>query len=149
MKLFIKLPMEYTPNEGSHSIIAAGEHNGILFYICSIGGLHPTAYIRIPKGMPLHGLDYDDIEQYEIDVHGGWTYAGPGLKGVVNDDESWFIGWDYSHYCDFEGFYLRYKSDDRLNECKKWTTDEIVSECQHVCEEIAALNECTNIRSNT
>ena len=41
MKLDIKLPMIYhaslnKDDDFPHRIIAAGEHNGILFYICSI-----------------------------------------------------------------------------------------------------------------
>ena len=141
MRLQINLPMEYTANEIPHQIIAMGEHEGVTFYVVNINGLHPCAYIRITKGMPLYGLDYDDLDQYEIEVHCGWTYARDFLVGIVNDDESWFIGWDYGHCNDFEGFYLREKDSFILKRNKRWTTDEIIEECKEVCEEISKLWE--------
>jgi hypothetical protein len=141
MRLQINLPMEYTTNKIPHQIIAMGEHEGVTFYVVNINGRHPCAYIRIPKGMPLYGLDYDDLDQYEIEVHYGWTYARDFLVGVVNDDESWFIGWDYGHCCDFEGYYLNEKDSSLLKKNKRWTTDEIIEECKEVCEEISKLWE--------
>ena len=62
MKLDIKLPMIYHTSLNKddnfpHCIIASGEHSGVRFYICNINGMHPTAYLRIPKGKPLHGAE--------------------------------------------------------------------------------------------
>lgn len=141
----IKLPMTYD-KEGKlpHYILATGEHGGVKFYICSINGTHPTAYLRIPKNKPLWYVDYGDCDEY-IDVHGGFTYARSHLLGVENDDESWFIGWDYAHHGDFAGYYLRTPNDYLATHCHKWTTDEIIEECEKACEEVAKLWEAENI----
>ena len=134
MKIEIKLPMIYHANDSKdnefpHQILAVGEHSGVKFYVCSINGMHPTAYLRIPKGMPLHGIDYEEADKL-IDVHGGFTYSRNSLYGVENDDESWFLGWDYGHCGDFAGYYLR---DGSFSYYRKWTTEEIISECASAC----------------
>ena len=146
MKLDIMLPMTYRPTNGGveYTIIAIGEHAGTKFYVCDICGFHPTAYLRIPKGMPLYALDYTECDDY-IEVHGGFTYAAFGLKGVVNDDESWFIGWDYGHCCDFHGYYLCDPKSYLATHNKKWTTEEVVDECRTACEELAKLRECEKV----
>lgn len=143
MKLDIKLPMIYHTSLNKddnfpHYIIASGEHRGVRFYICNINGMHPTAYLRIPKGKPLHGAEYDYANDF-IEVHWGFTYASDGLFGVENDDDSWFLGWDYGHAGDFAGYYLRHPDDYLATHSHKWTTDEIIKECGEVCEELAKL----------
>lgn len=145
MKLDIKLPMVYHRSLNSddnfpHYIIASGEHSGVKFYICNLNGMHPTAYLRIPKGKPLYGAEYDYASEF-IDVHYGFTYARDNLLGVENDDESWFLGWDYGHHGDFAGYYLRDPNDNDYiaTHAHKWTTDEIVKECEKACEELANL----------
>lgn len=143
MKLDIKLPMVYHTSLNKddnfpHYILASGEHCGVRFYICNINGMHPTAYLRIPKGKPLYGAEYDYANEF-IDVHGGLTYASDGLLGVENDDDSWFLGWDYGHCDDFAGYYLRNPNDYLATHNHKWTTDEIIEECKKACEELANL----------
>jgi hypothetical protein len=146
MKLDIKLPMIYhantKDNEFPHQIIAIGEHSGVKFYVCSINGTHPTAYLRVPQDMPLYGIGYDEADKL-IDVHGGFTYSEGHLYGVENDDKSWFLGWDYGHYGDYAGYYLR---DHLFDNYHKWTTEEIISECASACEELASYWESLNIK---
>lgn len=147
MKIEIKLPMVYHANNSKdnvfpHQILAVGEHSGMKFYVCSINGTHPTAYLRIPKDMPLHGIDYDEADIL-IDVHCGFTYSSNGLYGVENDDESWFLRWDYGHAGDYAGYHV---GDSRFDKYHKWTTEEIVSECASACEELAKYWEPLNIK---
>lgn len=147
MKLEIKLPMIYHANnskvdEFPHQILAIGEHSNVKFYVCSINGIHPTAYLRIPKGMPLYGITYAEADDL-IKVHCGFTYSSGNLYGVENDDESWFLGWDYGHCGDFAGYYLR---DNRFPNYHKWTTEEIASECAAACKEVAKYWEALNIK---
>ena len=125
-------------DEFPHYILASGEHRGVRFYICSINGTHPTAYLRIPRGKPLHGAGYDYADEF-IKVHYGFTYASDNLLGVENDDEAWFLGWDYAHYGDFAGYYLRYPDDYLATHNHRWTTDEIIGECEKACDEMADL----------
>lgn len=60
-----------------------------------------NGYVVIPKGHPLHGKDYMD---YDLDIHGGITFAnwGSTFKNefeFVRDDD-WIIGFDTSHSFD-------------------------------------------------
>lgn len=150
MKLDIKLPMVYhasldKDDNFPHYILASGEHCGVRFYICNINGMHPTAYLRIPKDKPLYGIESNDADEF-IDVHWGFTYASAGLRGVENNDGSWFLGWDYGHCDDFAGYYLHNPNDYFATHNRKWTTDEIIEECGKACEELANLWRITDVK---
>lgn len=112
---------------------------GYNFYILNLG-THPTAYVEIPKGNVLYEKNYFDIGD-NIKVHGGLTYSSHVL--LKNDKDkmefSWFIGWDYAHY----GDYLGYDSFFNDEFSKKWTTKEIIKECENVIKQIRKLNNET------
>ena len=83
---------------------------------------------------------YDEVN---IDCHGGLTYSSNKLTYIESDENNeWFIGWDYGHCGDyvwnydimFKGTYLENTSD------KKWTTEEIKKECVDVCSQLKDLN---------
>lgn len=60
--------------------------------------LHLCGYIEIPKGHPLYGMNYTQIEErynYELPTHGGLTFAGRF------DDSNYLIGFDCAHSCDY------------------------------------------------
>lgn len=144
MKTDFVLPMEYRPLDGKGKMLpvyylATGEHLGIKFYVLNLNGTHPCAYVRIPKGKTLHGLGYNEAGEYLLNVHGGLTYAEDNLHCVTNDDESWFLGWDYGHCWDYAGYFMRDKSSYVESHMKKWTTEEIVNECEYVCEVVHSL----------
>lgn len=126
-------------------ILHEGDYKGYHFLIVSYG-IHPCAYVEIPKGHPWYGKDYcywnDEVEEdisNIIDCHGGLTYSG-NLRHVLGESDRWFLGWDYAHVGDFEGMYL----DTRLSGIdfsaflhdKKWTTEEIYAEVCNVIEQI-------------
>lgn len=121
--------MVYT-SEKTRELLYHDKYNGYKYYILSLGS-HPTAYIEIPKGYELYGVEYDNID---LDVHGGLTYGCEYLK--ISDDntlsDSWFIGWDYSHCND----YVEYKCSSNYKEenLKKWTTEEIIEECKNAID---------------
>lgn len=110
---------------------------GLLYYILNLG-THPTAYIRIPKDHKFFGKE---IEQIDINVHGGITYSEEGLC-IENgkEAEGWFIGRDYGHYGDYLGFEERYPRVYRSGG-KKWTTKEIYKEVRAVCYQIQNSKE--------
>lgn len=58
-QIFVKNEMVYKRLEkgqiGPGTVIAAGEHEGFKFFVKDINGMHPTAYVVIPKGHPLYG----------------------------------------------------------------------------------------------
>ena len=93
-----------------------GVISGIEYYIYSCGS-HPTAYIKLPKG-----VNIDPI------VHGGVTY-GPGeplpWMNENEADDGYWMGWDYAHYGDL--IYTGIDSD-RTHEDRIWTVKEIFME---------------------
>ena len=114
-------------------------YNGYHFYILNLG-THPTAYIEIPKNNKLFNLDYEKID---LDVHGGLTYSSNKLLIGENTsmENSWFLGWDYAHAGDYMGFYEDFNkwninTINSLNDCKKWTTEEIIEECKNAIDQI-------------
>lgn len=110
------------------------------YYILNLG-THPTAYVEIPKGNKLYGKNYNDIYDmgYDIDVHGGLTYSDNELMHVKS--ENWFIGWDYAHYNDYAGYYQELFYADTLHNFKKWTTEEIVKDCEKAIDQIIDIEK--------
>lgn len=122
-------------------ILYEDDYLGYHFLIVSYG-THPCAYIEIPKTHRWYGIPYTDEELENIECHGGLTYAG-NLHHVLGKEESnqrWFIGWDYAHSEDFQGFYLNDVWGNQLNS-KKWTTQEIFNEVKNVIEQIIKMDE--------
>ena len=65
-----------------------------------------NGYVLIPKGHPLHGKDYDEINEF-IDIHGGLTYSQEVTEEFLQFDEldtedigSWMVGFDTLHHGD-------------------------------------------------
>ena len=117
-------------------------HNDIYkdfhYYILNLG-THPTAYVEIPKKSKLYGKNYNDID---IMCHGGLTYSSDILFTSKNTKlaNSWFIGWDYAHLDDYFGFDEIFE----LRDAKKWTTQEIINECEEVIDQIIDLESEVN-----
>lgn len=123
-------------------MLSQEEYKGFNYYVLNLG-THPCAYVDVADTY-LNGMDYDSID---IECHFGLTYAKEYLNTV--DKKGWFIGWDYAHYCDFAGYELEMPGTIRSNG-KKWTTQEIVKECEEVIDQLIELiskqkevrNEC-------
>ena len=49
--------------------------------------------------------------------------------------EGWFIGWDYAHCGDYCGYEETMPESIRTYG-KKWTTEEIIKECENAIEQI-------------
>ena len=114
------------------SLLEYNNYKGFNYYILSLG-VHPTAYIQIPKDHKLFGVIYDELP--DIDVYGGFTYSRDYLW--VNKKtklDGWFIGWDYAHFGDYEG-YEQLMPHLGLNG-KRWTTKEMIQEAKSVIEQI-------------
>lgn len=113
-------------------------YEGYHYYILNLG-THPTAYIEIPRNNILFGKDYEEIYKMNIDiwVNGGLTYSDNNLwigDGTVLHD-SWFIGWDYGHCDDYTGYELNMPMKLR-HRGKKWTTEEIIEECEQAIDQL-------------
>lgn len=98
-------------------ILSTGYCFGLLYFIINLG-THPTAYIKIPQN---HKFYEKDMNEIDVDVHGGITYTNNHIYAAENEKiEGWFIGWDYAQ---------------RVGG-KKWTTKEIHKEVRHACYQI-------------
>ena len=125
--------MVYSSKRINPERIAEGDHKGFHYYVIS-QGTHPCAYIDVTK-TNLNGIDYNLID---LKCHCGLTYSRNYLVPV--DNEGWFIGWDYAHYCDFAGYEMELPEERRTNG-KVWTTEEIVLECKEAIDELVKLLE--------
>ena len=127
-------PMEYKA-KGSFEVLADDNYKGYRFFIISYG-THPCAYVALPKTSKFYGKYYEDriFDDLNIHVHGGLTYSGMGLKGLL-EEKAYLIGWDYAHYRDFTGYAFSnpfFLAGDE----KKWSTEEIFEEVKDVIDEI-------------
>jgi len=115
-------------------------YKGYNYYILNLG-THPTAYVEIPKGHLLHGMDYNEIydKGYGIDVHGGLTYSDNELMMIPS--ENWFIEWDYAHCYDYAGYYDAIKDSVLIEGTKRWTTEEIIKECKSAIDQIISIEK--------
>jgi len=84
-----------------------------------------NGYVIIPKGHPLHGKDYEDID---INVHGGLTFSESAETLLdewdeisPEDREGWVVGFDTAHYGD----------DDTT-----WDYSAVVAETERLCDQI-------------
>ena len=123
--------MEYQKDR-KVELLCEDKYKGYNYYILNLG-THPTAYVEIPKNNKLYGKEYEDIN---IMVHGGFTYSRNELMGIQS--ENWFIGWDYAHGGDFLGYDILFNFGYKSNN-KKWTTKEMIEECQNVINQIVDL----------
>lgn len=87
-----------------------------------------NGYVCIPKGHPLHGKDYDDID---VAVHYGLTFAA-AAKDISNWPEipkgcktSWVVGFDTAHLGDNK---------------EKWTEKAVEAETIRLKEQLEQIN---------
>lgn len=109
----------YSLTMSSGKVLKTNTHAGYHYIIISYG-THPCAYVDLPKKHPWYELKYDEIP---VKCHGGLTYS-------EKNDKFWRIGWDYAHCDDYSPLY--FNSPENF---KKWTVEEIVKECESVCNQ--------------
>ena len=119
-------PMVYCDHRIGPIRIADGEYHGIQYYVLSFG-THPCAYVDIAP------IGFMGINPNDIACHGGVTYNDNRLATV--EREGHYIGWDYAHCTDYDG-YLGAMNEYAFSFAKKWTTEEIVAECMAVIDQI-------------
>lgn len=118
--------------EFKREVLDTGYCLGILYFILNLG-MHPTAYIKVPKNSKYYGKDIGEID---LNVHGGVTYANDYLYVSENQKiNGWFVGWDYGHYGDYTGYEELLPQNIRCGG-KKWTTKEILKEVKEACYQV-------------
>lgn len=79
-------------------VLSEGEHAGYQFVTVHNGLGFRCGYVRVPKGHPWHGKDYDDIG---ADVHGGLTFAEFDMPcEKPGEDDAYWVGFDCAHLGD-------------------------------------------------
>ena len=116
--------------ERKDELLYENTHCGIKFIVIS-RGLMPCAYLFLPKGHYLSGMQYEDVNAIIKSVHCGFTFSWKMLQGFPYEAE-WILGWDYGHVGDKIGTIFSLPDDHA------WTTQEIVKECVNVIDEINA-----------
>ncbi len=91
-----------------------------------------NGYVVIPKGHPLHGKGYDEINEH-ISVHGGLTFAAPASEldeswgEVTKEDKSgWVVGFDTCHFQDTPA---------------NWTKEKVQQETDRLMKQIQNFKE--------
>lgn len=80
------------------ALLAKGKHAGYEWEVTDNGIGYRCGYVRLPKGHPWHGKDYSDEALYDVDVHGGLTFAAPDSHcGKGGEDDAWWLGFDCAH----------------------------------------------------
>jgi hypothetical protein len=117
-------------------VLDKGKIDGYDYLILDLG-VHPTAYVNLPKNHSHFNVGYDDLP---VCVHGGLTYAHKTVRG--SSKKGWWVGWDYAHSGDYSGYLP-------TNE-RKWTTEEIFEHVKSVIKQLRKLkvrhcNKCGHI----
>jgi hypothetical protein len=113
-------------------ILERDSYKGYEYFVVSYG-IHPCAYIALKEGQPFYKAEsYEDVD---VNCHGGCTFAEWGYGNLFNKTYK-IIGWDYGHFNDFSGLY---ENAECLKDNKKWTTKEMVEECEHVIDQLYFL----------
>jgi hypothetical protein len=133
-------------------LLAKGEHAGFQWEVTKNGLGYRCGYVRLPKGHPWHGKDYDDEPLYDIEVHGGLTFAAADTDcGKGGEDKAWWLGFDCAHLGDaadptlmderqravhvriYSSLGPGYRSHDTIK-----PTVYVAAECRSLCEQAAA-----------
>lgn len=143
MEKNIKLEeMEYKERRGEYPVLSFGEHEGRHFFIVSVGGEWPAAYVEAKPGEPDDCSLFDEMLEGKEYPHGGLTYGpedllrlkksleGQGVSGEILKLKYW--GWDYGHVCDYCTWMDKYEEPEAFQFCydtdiipQKHTADEI------------------------
>lgn len=95
-----------------------------------VGALN--GYVGVPKGHPLFGAAYDDVN---VDVHGGLTFAGY----LPMDRKNWYLGFDCAHFMDFVP---TMGSLGPLGDPSQYRTfDYVERECESLANQLVELPE--------
>lgn len=99
-------------------------------------GSHYCGYVKIEPGTHYFGRGYDD---YDLEVHGGVTFAeSPYWLSEEHKDEHWF-GFDCSHSGDLSGSRTRTKFG-------VWRSlDYVTKECESLANQIKNFEEVAKL----
>ena len=135
--------MIYFPDTDHMSLLAEGRHLGYRYIILSYM-THPCCYVQITN--PEHPYYRKQYEKMDLQMGGTLSYSRrylryPDEKEIVQDNEGWWIGWDYMR----TGYHNFGISEDLMDDTQKeiahrhaWTTEELIEECESVIYQLAS-----------
>jgi hypothetical protein len=82
--------------------------------------------------------DYNTSPTYNIDCHGGITFAGT-LEAVGLPKDKWYFGMDFAHSGDHTEAYDCMSC--RWGKCHKWTLEEVEAETEKMASSILAYEK--------
>jgi hypothetical protein len=127
-----------------HRVLATGTHKGFQWTVVHNDSQIRCGYVRIPKGHPWHGKDYNDLN---CDVHGGLTFAEADMPcDEPGDDDAWWVGFDCAHGFDApdpelprgDGFPMELLSLLRSGCAVVRSQEYVESNCRGLCDQAAA-----------
>lgn len=80
-------------------LVESGKIGEYDYFIVSMEGHHPCAYVGVNKDNMYYGMDL--VDELDWVVHGGITYSENYLPVDCNIKDKWFFGWDYAHTGDY------------------------------------------------
>lgn len=124
-------------------VLGEGEHHGYEWLVVNNGRGYRCGYVRVPKGHPWYGVDYDNVRTAGDgwpSVHGGLTFAEhdvPCDKG--GPDDGYWLGFDCAHCFDAPDPAL--PSDHNFTNYAHGevrTQEYVEAECRSLCEQAEA-----------
>lgn len=107
------------------------------YFILSLG-THPCAYVKLVNPNLKH------IVNHLESPHGGITFNDIKLNigdEIINGN---IIGWDYAHAGDYMGYYMEFEDIDLDGRNRKYSTIEIIKDCENVIDELTVFLEINN-----
>jgi hypothetical protein len=127
---------------------------------------HRCGYVRVPSTHPFYGKDYDELGDFDAEVHGGLTFAELEPCTDHEDGQGWWFGFDFAHLGDemldpnpdydslseeaqkmlltmrrirVESHLTVYGRFPGRSEDHFWTQPEVERECENFAEQLAAV----------
>ena len=116
-------------------LIATDEYKGYEYAVVNYG-THPCCYVKLYRDHPFFGHDHNRIS---LSCHGGLTYSKNHVQAISDnlDSDGWWIGWDYAHAGDYVSYFSR---EEGIN-LKRWSTEELIEDCQYVIDQVVEAAE--------
>lgn len=115
--------------------LAWGTESGIDWAIVDNAALPGVinGYARIPEDHPWHNLPYNEVNDLDLDVHGGITFSG--------GDTGHWIGFDTAHAFDTSPLMRQWMPDlPNVGGIPQihWTAEKVAREAMSLAQQIAA-----------
>lgn len=127
---------------GKKHVIMQGDWEGRHFAIVRHSCGFPDAYVEVKEDDWLYQLDCKDgcckYDAFEGWVHGGATYYGRCYWD--DNDNRFYLGWDYGHCGDYESFSGELFPDIDGRHGKKWLISEVLMDIAGAVHDLDWMN---------